>query len=175
MKWMSGTWIFCGFGVTCLGFLNLVTCALKSHTFRVYAFHWYHWFTIKLYSCRLCAGYLKTTFLALTPPTSEIFTTPVSANHTFLGFPPRSWRSTVYNWRTGVMVRFRYWEKWSHFHLSIHRSGSYWTHKCIPYKNRSLPNRLTFARMVAEKPVCFSLTIEDSYPQGIAVSNVCYE
>jgi len=52
--------MFREFGVPSFGVLDTWWVKTpKMHTLPAYAFHQYHWFALKLFSCRLCTEYHK--------------------------------------------------------------------------------------------------------------------
>ena len=107
----------------------------KRHTFRVSAFHWYHWFRVKLFHVD-CAQ------------DSWMLFGSGSAHATkFQNFSPPPWRfaaeiAAICRFYIGLRVRYKYYKKHSRSGLARSSwSQSKSAHKCIPYNNRFV-NRL---------------------------------
>jgi len=156
----------------------------KRHTFRVSAFHRYHWFGAKIVSCRLCAGQSKGTLktrknavLDLAPPTLQNFRTfhySTRPRLHFDGLPPKSWPSVV-----GLRVRYKYYRKnivvlvWpGAAHAPIAAKSA---HKCIPYNNRCVQNfiQIGWDLAVPGPKTCFWVKTERSN-QCLAVNNLSW-
>jgi len=174
IKQISGTWnkFFVGLKFPHLGFLTSVGCDPKRHTFGVYAFHRYHWFAVKLrlYRWNRC-------FLALAPlmlkKLPEFFMTAFHTTRRFMGLPPRSYRSVVYNWCYGA---FKLLQKPSRFRLA-------WSRPCTDPKSQIEPitvfrecsirsldkfhsDRSTLWENGSRKKTCFRLITEDGRADG---------
>ena len=149
---------FLGLGSPIWGCWYLVSWDPKRHTFSVYTFHRYNWFAVKLFH----PGYAQDTrnaavFLLWLHPLGyfqNVLWQQSPLYTDFMGLPLTQWRSAVHNWTYSTMLSITN-EKMKSLTFGLdrptHRSGSNWTHKCLPSNNRFVPKFIQISRRLGKR------------------------